>query len=57
MLENDRFNPELIDQVKHWTDEIIKGTEIEEKILSQKAKVNWLKLGDGNNWYFHAIVN
>ncbi|XP_058751689.1 uncharacterized protein LOC131624791 [Vicia villosa] len=57
MLENDRFNPGLIDQIKHWTDEIIKGTAIEEKILIQKAKVDWLQLGDGNNRYFHAIVN
>ncbi|XP_058726677.1 uncharacterized protein LOC131598046 [Vicia villosa] len=57
MLEKDKFNTDLIEQAKYWTDKIIKGTDIEEKILSQKAKVDWLQLGDGNNRYFHAIVN
>ncbi|XP_058753184.1 uncharacterized protein LOC131626385 [Vicia villosa] len=57
MLEEDKFNRDIIEQAKYWTDEIIKGTNIEEKILSQKAKVDWLQLGDGNNRYFHAIVN
>lgn len=26
---------------------------LEEKILSQKAKVHWLGIGDGNNKQFH----
>lgn len=26
------------------------------KIISQKAKVDWLQLGDSNNAYFNAIV-
>lgn len=46
-----------MDQVKYWTDGIIKRTETEEKILSQKAKMDWLQLGDYNNKHFHAIVN
>lgn len=29
---------------------------IEEKILAQKCKINWPKLGDGNNAFFHAAV-
>lgn len=30
--------------------------QIEEDILSQKSKVEWLKLGDGNNSYLHASL-
>lgn len=50
------FNTNNIHGVKHWTKEILKTTEMEEKILMQKSKVTWLKLGEGNNAYFHAIV-
>lgn len=42
-------------EIKHWTEEILNRIELEEKILMQKSKVSWLKLGDGNNSYFHAI--
>ncbi|XP_058774626.1 uncharacterized protein LOC131648910 [Vicia villosa] len=34
----------------------MQATEIEEQILHQKAKVEWLKHGDGNTTYFHATV-
>lgn len=30
--------------------------ELEESVLRQKAKIEWLKLGDGNNSYFHAYL-
>ncbi|GKF75920.1 hypothetical protein Tco_0225364, partial [Tanacetum coccineum] len=29
---------------------------LEEKIIMQKAKVEWLKLGDANTAYFHKVV-
>lgn len=54
MLEGDLFNQEYIQNVKHWTEEILKNTNLEEKILMQKSKVYWIKLGDGNNAYFYA---
>lgn len=40
MLEIDRFNNEMIDQAKYWTNEIIKGAEIEGK----KSSIKKLKL-------------
>uniref|UniRef100_A0A1S3ZI61 Uncharacterized protein n=1 Tax=Nicotiana tabacum TaxID=4097 RepID=A0A1S3ZI61_TOBAC len=33
-----------------------KWLEVEESIMKQKSKVNWLKLGDGNTTYFHASM-
>lgn len=29
---------------------------MEESILKQKDKVDWLKLGDGNKYFFHTYV-
>jgi hypothetical protein len=43
-------------QVKHCTEEVIRWNDIEEQMLRQKAKIDWLKLGDGNNRYFHASI-
>jgi hypothetical protein len=48
LLAGDIFNQEYITAVKYWSDEIIQTTELEEKILMQKSKITWLKLGDGN---------
>jgi hypothetical protein len=56
LLAGDIFNQEYITAVKYWSDEIIQTTELEEKILMQKSKITWLKLGDGNNAYFHATI-
>ncbi|XP_058748823.1 uncharacterized protein LOC131621801 [Vicia villosa] len=54
MLQSDVRNPEYCRMVKHWTEELLKQTELEEKILKQKAKIDWIQLGDGNNAYFFA---
>ena len=37
-------------------EKFIQLIQMEEDILMQKSKVNWLKLGDSNNAYFHATV-
>lgn len=55
-LETDPFNIKLIQDAKIWTDKIIAATEEEEKILQERAKVDWIKLGDASNAYFHTIV-
>lgn len=53
-LSKEPFNPVLIHNVKDLTDEMILKIETEEKILMQKAKIDWIQLGDGNNKYFYA---
>jgi hypothetical protein len=41
----DRLNVDKIDMVKQCSDELLNWQEVEEKILQQKTKVDWLKLG------------
>ncbi|CAJ2661953.1 unnamed protein product [Trifolium pratense] len=55
-LQQDRMNPHHIMEVKNCTDEIIRWNEIEEQMLRQKANIEWLRHGDGNNKYFHASI-
>jgi hypothetical protein len=52
----DRLNPLHIQQVKVCTEEVIKWCGVEEQMLRQRAKIEWLRLGDGNNKYFHASI-
>ncbi|XP_058746559.1 uncharacterized protein LOC131619487 [Vicia villosa] len=56
LLATDLTNTQYVAEVKRCKEEILKTMETEEKILGQRAKVSWLKLGDGNNSYFHAII-
>ncbi|XP_058764760.1 uncharacterized protein LOC131638231 [Vicia villosa] len=53
-LSDDMFNQQLIDNEKFWCEEVIKNTKLEEIFLLQKSKIEWLKLGDGNNQYSFA---
>ncbi|PNY02575.1 hypothetical protein L195_g025887 [Trifolium pratense] len=55
-LLQDRMNPLNIIAVKEYTEEVIKWSDMEEQMLQQKAKIEWLRLGDGNNKYFHASI-
>ncbi|XP_006576020.1 uncharacterized protein [Glycine max] len=50
------MNKEKIDKVKMCTETVIRWNEIDEEILQQRSKLDWLKLGDGNNAYFHASI-
>jgi hypothetical protein len=50
------MNPLHILHVKACTEEVIKWCNMEEQMFQQKAKIDWLKLGDGNNRYFHASI-
>nr|GEW21292.1 hypothetical protein [Tanacetum cinerariifolium] len=54
-LDRDTSNVELRDEedayLKAFQDEIID----EERFLFQKAKIDWLKLGDANTAYFHKV--
>ncbi|CAI8595559.1 unnamed protein product [Vicia faba] len=50
------FDTGALNQVKTCTDTIMNISQLEEDMLKQKAKLDWLNLGDGNNSYFHASI-
>lgn len=55
-LNTDRMNGRLIEQVRQYTMEVLHWNDIDEALLQQKSKVDWIRMGDGNNSYFHATV-
>ena len=55
-LKLNLFDPAAINMVKTKTDLVVQLSQIEENILMQKAKLDWMRLGDNNNAYFHAII-
>ncbi|XP_058723318.1 uncharacterized protein LOC131595086 [Vicia villosa] len=50
----DQQNANICLEVKNLTEDVMKYSEIEEQILKQKSKSDWINLGDGNNAYFYA---
>lgn len=55
-LNDNRMDSALIEKIKGLAKEVIKLNEIEGNILQQKAKIQWLKVGDANNSYFYAHI-
>ncbi|CAK8576484.1 unnamed protein product [Lathyrus sativus] len=55
-LSANRMNIIIIRKVKELTEEVISLNELEEKILQQRSKIEWLRKGDGNNLYFYASI-
>lgn len=51
-----RMNVEIIDREKNLSIKVLRMSNIKKNILKQMAKVDWLKLGDGNNNCFHASL-
>lgn len=50
------MNVQVIMQEKRCIEDLLKLHEIEEKVLRQLEKIDWIRLGDGNNSYFHASL-
>lgn len=55
-LMTDRMNVSKTEQVKLWTLNVIKLSNVEENMLRQISKINWIRLGDSNNSYFYASL-
>lgn len=48
------LNQEMIEKEKLILQELKKWSTIEERILRQKSRVNWIDYGDSNSKYFYA---
>lgn len=46
----------LIKEEKNYTEELLNLNETEEHIIRKKAKVDWIRLGKGNNVFVHASL-
>lgn len=55
-LRQNQFDEHLREKVCRCIEESIKWLGLEENILAQKCKIEWLQLVGGNNSYFHASV-
>lgn len=57
LLQSNMFDKDLIDLERRNTEKVLDLNQREESILRQKAKAEWLRLGDGNNSFFHNSLN
>ncbi|KAH1202514.1 hypothetical protein GmHk_17G048965 [Glycine max] len=55
-ITHNRMDGNLIDTVKKCTERVINWNEMEGNMLRQRAKVDWLRMGDENNAFFHSII-
>lgn len=56
LMRDDPLNEELFTEMNEVRVRLDEWINIEEQILKQKAKVQWLKCGDGNNKFFYACL-
>ncbi|GAV92821.1 hypothetical protein CFOL_v3_36199 [Cephalotus follicularis] len=56
VLDGDPTNEEARNTEKKLLDQYHKASRKEEAVLKQKARINWLKLGDSNSAFFHKVV-
>lgn len=45
-----------IEKVKLHTENLVMWNEMEEKSMRHRSKIDWLRMGDANNAFFHAYV-
>lgn len=55
-MSEDIFNVDHINEVQNQTEQLMQTSQLEEQILLQKYKLNWMKFGNGNTTYFLATI-
>lgn len=50
------MDKQRIDKVRSITEQLIHWNDMEEKNILHKTKINWLRMGDDNNAFFHAYL-
>ncbi|XP_058726518.1 uncharacterized protein LOC131597876 [Vicia villosa] len=56
LLIQNGMDSQAIERVKDLTEEVIKWNHLEEKIIMQRSKIDWLKMGDENSTFFYAYL-
>ncbi|XP_077228657.1 uncharacterized protein LOC143861656 [Tasmannia lanceolata] len=49
-------NQGLIDEEISLRDDLFKASRLEESMVHQKSRLDWLQLGDSNSKFFHSVV-
>jgi hypothetical protein len=55
-LMTDRLDGDKINVVKSCSEKLLNLQELDDSMVRQRAKIDWLRLSDGNNKYFHASI-
>ncbi|PWA77793.1 RNA-directed DNA polymerase, eukaryota, Reverse transcriptase zinc-binding domain protein [Artemisia annua] len=55
-LDADTFNIDIREEEASYLNAYNDALLVEEQFLKQKAKVEWLRVGDSNSAYFHKVV-
>ncbi|XP_058776555.1 uncharacterized protein LOC131650866 [Vicia villosa] len=55
-LVSNRMDATAIEKVKMLTTKVIEWNELEESMMRQRTKIDWLRMQDGNNAYFYATL-
>ncbi|PWA58660.1 RNA-directed DNA polymerase, eukaryota, Reverse transcriptase zinc-binding domain protein [Artemisia annua] len=55
-LDADPFNIDIREEEASYLNAYNDALLVEEQFLKQKAKVEWLRVGDSNSAYFHKVV-
>lgn len=53
---NYKMNNQIIEKMNRCIEKVIHLNDLEEQDLRKKAKIDWLRLDDGNDIFFHASL-
>lgn len=55
-LSQNTMDGDKVSRVNTCTEKVLRLQDLEDQMLMQRAKIDWMKLSDENNTYFHATL-